>query len=155
MEGITYLERSALGVSLDSGPMEGASYLEPLEQSVLSSSLAARPVEGATEKEWKPVINPAINYTLDSRPMEGITNLERSGLGVSLNSGPTEGASCLEPLEQSVLSSSLAVRPVEGVTEKVSDWKPVVALPVIRTDETDRPKRPALASQLYHEQSCF
>ena len=40
---------------------------------------------------------------------------------------------CPEPLEQSVLG----------------------ALPAIRTDETDRPKRPALASQLYHEQSCF
>ena len=44
MEGITYLERSALGVSLDSRPTEGAPCLEPLEQSVLSSSLAA-PVE--------------------------------------------------------------------------------------------------------------
>ena len=71
------------------------------------------------------MINPAISYTLDSRPMEGITYLERSALGVSLDSRPTEGASCLEPLEQSVLSSSLAVRPVEGLTEKVSDWKPV------------------------------
>ena len=60
MEGNTYLERSALGVSLDSGPTEGVSCLEPLEQSVLSLSLAARPVEGITEKvsDWKPVINP-------------------------------------------------------------------------------------------------
>ena len=61
------------------------------------------------KSEWKPVITPASSYTLDSRPMEGITNLERSALGVSLDSGPTEGAPCLEPLEQSVLSSSLAV----------------------------------------------
>ena len=76
--------------------------------------------------EWKPVINPVISYTLDSRLMEGNTYLERSALGVSLDSGPTEGASCLEPLEQSVLSSSLAARPVEGVTEKISDWKPVI-----------------------------
>ena len=128
IEGITYLERSALRVSLDSGPMEGASCLEPLEQSVLGSSLAARPVECAKEKfsDWKPVINPAISYALDSRPMEGITYLESSALGVSLDSGPTEGAPCLEPLEQSVLSSSLAARPVEGVAEEVSDWKPVV-----------------------------
>ena len=37
-----------------------------------------------------------------------------------------EGASCLEQLEQSVLSSSLAARPVEGGTEKISDWKPVI-----------------------------
>ena len=77
--------------------------------------------------EWKPVINPAGSYTLDSRPMEGITYLERSALGVSLDSGPTEGASCLEPLEQSVLGSSLTARPVEGITEKVSDW--LLAIP--------------------------
>ena len=51
------------------------------------------------------MINPAISYTLDSRP--------------------TEGAPCWEPLEQSVLIS-LAVRPVEGITEKVWDWKPVI-----------------------------
>ena len=41
-----------------------------------------------------------ISYTLDSQLMEGITYLERSALGVCLDSGPTEGASCLEPLEQ-------------------------------------------------------
>ena len=39
------------------------------------------------------MINPAISYTLDSRLMEGITYLERSALGVSLDSRPTEGAS--------------------------------------------------------------
>ena len=32
----------------------------------------------------------------------------------------------MEPLEQWVFSSSLAARPVEGVAEKVSDWKPVM-----------------------------
>ena len=132
MEGITNLERSALGVSLDSGPTEGAPCLEPLEQSVLSSSLAVRPVEGATEKvsDWKPVVNPIISYTLDSQLMEGITYLECSALGVSLDSRPTEGAPCLEPLEQSVLSSSLAAfsmtHPTGGVVEKVSDRKPVI-----------------------------
>ena len=39
-------------------------------------------------------------------------------VGVSLDSRPMEGAPCLEPLEQSVLSSSLAARPVEGITRK-------------------------------------
>ena len=128
MEGITYLERPALGVSLDSGPTEGASCPEPLEQSVLDSSLATRPVGCVIENvlDWEPLRNPATSYTLDSRLMEGITNLERTALGVSLDSRPTEGAPCLEPLEQSVLSSSLAERPVEGITKKVSDWKPVI-----------------------------
>ena len=118
-EGITYLEHSALGVSLDSGPMEGTSCLEPLEQSILQLSWIARPGNCVIKEksEWKPVITRASSYTLDSRPMEGITYLERPALGVSLDSGPTEGASCLEPLEQSVLGSSLAARPVGCVTE--------------------------------------
>ena len=104
--------------------MEGVTCPELLEYSLslLDVTLDGRLVERISE--WTPVINPAISYTLDSRPMEGITNLERSALGVSLDSRPMEGAPCLEPLEQSVLSSSAAVRPVEGITEKLSDWKP-------------------------------
>ena len=64
------------------------------------------------------MINPVISYTLDSQLMEGITYLECSALGVSLDSGPTEGASCLDPLKQSVLRLSLAVRPDEGSRKK-------------------------------------
>ena len=45
---------------------------------------------------------------------------------MSLDSRPTEGAPCLDSLEQSVLSSSLTAQPVEGVVEKVSDRKPVI-----------------------------
>ena len=108
--------------------MEGMSCLEPLEQSILHSSRIARPRKCVMKErsEWKPVINPVISYTLDGRPMEGTTYPEHLALGVSLDSRLTEGSSCLEPLEQSVLSSSLTARPVEGVTEKVSDWKPVI-----------------------------
>ena len=131
MEGITHLERSALGVSLDSGHTEGASCLEPLEQSVLSSSLAARPVAGVAEKglDWKPVIQPV----QDSTPMEGTTYLEHSALGVSLDSGLMEGMSCTEPLEQSVLGECLVMRP---------EW-------------TDTPERPALASRTDHGETCL
>ena len=106
-EGNTYLEHPAPGVSLDSGPMEGMSCLEPLEQSILHSSWIARPRKCVMKErsEWKPVINPVISYTLDGRPMEGTTYLEHLALGVSLDSRLMEGASCLEPLEHSVLSS--------------------------------------------------
>ena len=92
-ERITYLEHLALGVSLDSGPMEGMSCLEPLEQSILQSSWIAQPRNCVIKEkpEWKPVITPASSNTLDRRPIEGITYLERSALGVSLDSGPTEG----------------------------------------------------------------
>ena len=67
-EGNTYLENPAPGVSLDGGPMEGMSCLEPLEQSILHSSWIARPRKCVVKErsEWKPVINPAISYTLDS-----------------------------------------------------------------------------------------
>ena len=123
MEGITYLEHLAPGVSLDSGPMEGMSCLEPLEQLILHSLWIVQPKECVIKEGsvWEPMLNPVISYTLDSQLMEGNTYLEHSALGVSLDSGPTEGASCLEPLEQSAPSSSLAVRPVEGVTVKVSE----------------------------------
>ena len=103
-EGNTYLEHPAPGVSLDSGSMEGMSCLEPLEQSILQSSWIARPRECVMKErsEWKPVINPAISYTLDSRLMEGITYLERSALGVYLDSRPTEGTTYPEHLAPGV-----------------------------------------------------
>ena len=72
------------------------------------------------------MINLVLSYTLYSRLMEGNTYRERSALGVSLDSGPMEGAPCLELLEQSVLSSTLVVRQVEGVTKIESDCKPVI-----------------------------
>ena len=127
MEGITYLERSALGVSLDSRPTEGAPCLEPLEQSVLSSSLAARPVEGVTEKvsDRKPVINPVQNINPDGRHMEGIMYPEHLAPGVSL------GVSLV----------SLVARP--QVEIKTSHWKPVIN-PVmdINTDDLQLKKFP-------------
>ena len=116
MEGITQLEHLALGVSLDSRPMEGSSCLEPVEQSILLSSWTVSPRNCVMEQksEWKPVITPAVSYTMESRPMEGMTYLEHPAPGVSLDSWPMEATSCLRPLEQSVLNSSIAARPVEG-----------------------------------------
>ena len=83
MEGTTYLERSALGVSLDSGLMEGTSSLETLEQSVLNTLSTAWPEEGITEalSNREPVALPVSDITLDGRPMEGTTYLEHSALG--------------------------------------------------------------------------
>ena len=58
-------------------------WASPRPEQVLDSLLAARPVGCVIENvlDWKPLRNPATSYTLDSRPMEGITNLERSALG--------------------------------------------------------------------------
>ena len=55
-----------------------------------------------------------------------MTYLEHPAPGVSPDSWPMEGALCLKPLKQSVLSSSIAARPVEDVVRKVSDRKPVI-----------------------------
>ena len=123
MEGITYLERSALGVSLDSRPTEGASCLEPLEQMVCSSSLAARPVEGVTVKESdrKPVINPVQDITPDGRPMEGTLYPEHLAPGVSLDSGLKAGMSHSKPLPLSVHKTSLVTRPHVEITLEAGD----------------------------------
>ena len=138
MEGITcpeLLEYSLrlLDATLDGVLVEKISDWEPEASQVPDTTLDSRFREGNTwlehpahspwiarprkcvmkeRSEWKPVINPVISYTLDGRPMEGTTYPEHLALGVSLDSRLTEGASCLEPLEQSVLSSSLAARPV-------------------------------------------
>ena len=126
MEGITYQKRSALGVSLDSRPTEGAPCLEPLEQSVLSSSLAARPIEGVAEKvsDRKPVINPVQNINPDGRPMEGITYPEHLAPGVSLDSRLSTGMLKVKPLPSLVHKISLVARP--HVEIKTSHWKPVI-----------------------------
>ena len=137
MEGTTYLEHSALGVSLDSGLMAGMSSLEPLRQSVLNTLLVARPEEGTTKEitDGEPVAHPVPNTTLDGRLMEGNTYLGHSALGVSLDSGLMAGMSRPEPLEQSVFGTLLVARPVEALTE------------------TDTEERPALASQVNYEDS--
>ena len=67
MEGTTYLEYSALGVSLDSGLMEGMLNPEPVEQSVFNTLWVAQPTGGITEEisDWEPVAHPGA--TLDGR----------------------------------------------------------------------------------------
>ena len=85
MEGITQLEHQALWASSDCRPMEGSSCLEPVEQSILLSSWTVSPRNCVMEQksEWKPGITPAVSYTLDSRPMEGMTYLEHPAPGES------------------------------------------------------------------------
>ena len=83
MEGTTYLEHSALRVSLDSGLMEGMLNSEPVDQSLLNTVWIARPTGGITEEtsDWEPVAHPVPGATLDGRLMEGTTYPEHSVLG--------------------------------------------------------------------------
>ena len=84
MEGTTYLEHSALGVSLDSGLMAGMSSLEPLEQSVLNTLLVTRPGKVIMEEisDWEPVAHRVPDTTLDGRLMDYLPGTFGSG-GVS------------------------------------------------------------------------
>ena len=101
MEGTTYPEHPALGVSLDGGLMEG------ITRSV------TRPDGGSIREFAKWKAHPVADINLDGRPMEGNTYLEPSALGVSLDSGLMEGLLCPEPLEQSVLGALSVIRPDE------------------------------------------
>ena len=101
MEGITYLERPAPAVYLDSWPMEGEVRKKKLE--------------------WKPLIIPAINHNLDSRPMEGTIYLERPAPAVCLDSWPMEGKVRNKKLEWKPVitpadSYTMDSRPMEGMT---------------------------------------
>ena len=102
---------------------------------------------------------------------------EHLAAGVSLDSGLGTGMLKVEPLPSLVHKMSCQVE------IRTSHWKPVInpvtdintddllmkkfsypatleqsalgALPAIRTDETDRLKRPTRTSQLYYKQSCL
>ena len=95
------LEYAVVENILDGRPMEGITCPELLEYSLrlLDATLDGGIVERISE--WTPVINPALSYTLDGQSMERTTYPKHLALGVSLDSRLTEGASCLEPLEQS------------------------------------------------------
>ena len=69
-------------------------------------------------------MNPVQDITPDGRPMEGTAYLEHLALGVSLDSGLRAGISNLEPLQLSVLKTSLVARP--QVEIRTSHWKPVI-----------------------------
>ena len=128
-KGHTYLEHSALGVSLDSGLMEGMSHLELFELSVLNMRSVARPGDGIMKEfaDWDAVAKPVPDINLDGQPMEGTTYLEPSALGVSLDSGLIKGMSRPEPLEQSVLGMLLVAQPVEALTEADMPEHPALA----------------------------
>ena len=114
MEGITYSE-----VSLDSRPMEESSGLKPVEQSILRSPRIMRPRDGSdlVEKilDEEPTVCQVPGSALDSQLMEGISQPELLALGASSDCRPMEGASCLEPVDQSILLSSWTVSPCNCV----------------------------------------
>ena len=120
------LEYAVVENILDGRPMKGITLPELLEYSIrlLDSTL-----DGGLERrisDWEPEVSPVPDANLDSRLKEGITNLEHSASGVSLDSGSMEGMLCPEPSEQSVPNSCLVARAIEGAAEEVLNHKPVI-----------------------------
>ena len=130
---------------VEGGPV-GPEVIEPLELLVLdqadpagqhavirnTTSLFEHPLarpksslgDGLVERisDGEPAARQVPDTTLDSRLREGNTYLEHPAPGVSLDSGPMEGMSCLEPLEQSILHSSWIARPRKCVMKERSEW---------------------------------
>ena len=99
MEGTTYLEHLALGVSLDSGLMEGMSSPEPLRQSVLGTLLVARPVEALTETDTpeRPALAPQVNYghsklKSSARPMLDPDQVDHADVNADVNTDLPENS---------------------------------------------------------------
>ena len=90
MEGITYPEHLAPGMSLDSGLRTGMLKVEPLPSLVHKMSLVARPQVEIRTSHWKPVINPDTDINTE---------------GLLMKKFP-----CPAPLEQSVLGALPAIR---------------------------------------------
>ena len=85
MDGITYPEHLALGVSLDSKLSMGMLQVKPLPSLVHKISLVARPQVEIKTSHWKPVINPVMDINTDDLHMKKFpypAPLEQSLLGV-------------------------------------------------------------------------
>ena len=130
MEGTTYLEHSALGVSLDSGLMAGMSRPEPLEQSVFGTLLVARPVDALTETDTpeRPALASQVNYEdsklkLSARPMLDPDQVDNADLDTDLSehSAPMTDLDLrflqLDAQSCPPVNDALGRRPMEGITD--------------------------------------
>ena len=95
MEGTAYLEHSALGVSLDSGLMEGMSCTEPLEQSVLGALSVVRPEE--TDTPERPALASQMDhkhtcFKLSAWPMPDTDIVHNTDVNTDINTDLPENS---------------------------------------------------------------
>ena len=130
MEGNTYLEPSDLGVSLDSGLMEGMSRPEPLEQSVLGEWSVVQPDE--TDMPERPVLASQVNhgqshFKSSARPMSDPDQVNNADVNADVDTDLSENSA---PMMNSDLrffkleaqscppgQDALGCRPMEGIIE--------------------------------------
>ena len=141
MEGNTYLEPSTLGVSLDSGLMEGMSRLEPLEQSVLGALSVVRPDETDTPErrtlasqmnhEWS-------RFKSSARPMLDLDKVDGTDVNADVNTDLPENSAPMMNLDLRFWQSdaqlcplvvdTLERRSMEGISGRLLVNSPGLAL---------------------------
>ena len=114
MEGTTYLEHPALGVSLDSRLKEGMSHTKIIEQSVIGEGPIVRPETAVTSERH----HEQTCFKLPARPTpaSGLADVE-----TDINTDRSENSSpgiTSEIFEQSVLREGSIVRPETAVTSE-------------------------------------
>ena len=132
MEGNTYLEPSALGVSLDSGLMEGMSRPEPLEQSVLGALSVVRPDE--TDTSERPALALQMNheqsrFKSSARPMLDPDKVDNADVNTDVNTDLPENSALMRNLDLRFCQSdtqlcpsvtdTLHRRPMEGISGRL------------------------------------
>ena len=143
MEGTTYLEHLALGVSLESGLMEGMSYTEPLEQSVLGECSVTRPEE--TDTPERPGLASRKDHEqtcvkLSARTMPDTDIVYNADVSTDINTDRLENSAPRISSDSSLFKRNMRPyppvqntqggRPMEGMTESIleelSDLAPAV-----------------------------
>ena len=152
MEGTAYLEHSALGVSLDSGLMEGMSCTEPLQQSVLGALSVVRPEK--TDTPEHPALASQTNheqacFKLSARPMLDTDIVNNTDVNTDINTDLPENSAPMIISDLSLLKwntqpylpgqDTQGGRPMEGITEPLQEELSGLALAVDRTKEEHLP----------------
>ena len=141
MEGNIYLEPSALGVSLDSGIMEGMSRPEPLEQSVLGALSVVRPNE--TDTPERPALASQMNhersrFKSSARPMLDPDKVDSTDVNADVNTDLPENSAPMMNLDLRFWQSdaqlcppvadTLERRSMEGISGRLLVNSPGLAL---------------------------
>ena len=156
IEGTTYLEHSALGVSLESGLMEGMSCTEPLEQSVLGEWSVVRPEE--TDTPERPALASQTNhkqtsFKLSARPMPDTDIVYNADVSTDKNTELPENSAPRIIWEFSLfkwntkpyppVQDTQGGRPMEGMTKSLQEESSGLALAI---DCTNKEQLPTLYS---------
>ena len=117
MEGTTYLEHQALGVSLDSRLREGMSCTETLDQSVLGEGSIVRP-EAADMSERH---HEQTCFKVSARPMPDIDIIHNADVSTDINTDRPENSAPRNISDVNLFKCNVqdtqGGRPMEGMTK--------------------------------------